>query len=38
MIVIDLQRTVIDNPEFTVGHKTGQNRLYNVLKAYASLD
>ena len=38
LIKIDLERTVIDCKEFQLCPTTGKNRLYNILRAYASLD
>ena len=37
-ITKDLGRTFPGNEEFKIDHTTGQNRLYNVLKAYSSYD
>lgn len=34
----DLNRTQLDNEEFKVDPKTGKNKLYNVLNAYAMYD
>jgi hypothetical protein len=38
LIVKDLMRTAPDHLEFEQDFSFGQNRLYNVLKAYANLD
>lgn len=34
----DLQRTVIDFPDFQNCYKSGKNKLFNVLRAYYALD
>lgn len=34
----DLKRTVIGNMEFNLDHKSGKNKLYNILNAYAHYD
>lgn len=37
-IIKDLARTVSGNENFKLDHKTGKNKLYNLLKAYAVYD
>lgn len=37
-ITKDLGRTFPGNEEFKINHETGDNRLYNVLKAYSAYD
>ena len=37
-IVKDLGRTFPGNQEFKIAHETGENRLYNILKAYSAYD
>ena len=37
-ITKDLGRTFPGNEEFKMSYETGENRLYNVLKAYSAYD
>ena len=37
-IAKDLGRTFPGNEEFKTNHELGENRLYNVLKAYSAYD
>lgn len=34
----DLKRTVVTNKEFNIDYKTGNNKLFNILNAYAMYD
>ena len=37
-IAKDLQRTVVTNKDFNIDYKSGNNKLFNVLNAYAMYD